>query len=275
MKLWVRVKTEEQFLSALEYNLNAKESEQVQIACFIVDHFCALSGRVISGIKKTRSENRNIKFYYQFPDIYREKNHAKPHIDANLVDMFDGVVIKNLDELGLVVKEKYPKGVIADSFLYAMNREAMGFYRELMPGIKFISNDELTNEELNLLIESQGTESDFIIKAYGHQIVMITAQCMNKNYRHCLKENGKPDKNKSCITFTDEFNDGLIAFSNCNECYSVIYQETPTCIISKVWEKYENILLDFTVESAKETAGILEKRTVEDYSLGHYKQGID
>lgn len=275
MRLWVRVKTEEQFLSALETNARAKESGQVQASCFIVDHFCAISGRVISGIKKTRSENKDVKFYYQFPDIYREKNHAKARVDSNMVDLFDGVVIKNLDELGLIVNEKYPKEVIADAFLYAMNTKALNFYRQLVPGIKFIGNDELTNDEMNSLIKCHGTESDFIIKAYGHQIVMITAQCMNKNYRSCLKENKKSGKDKTCITFTDEFNDGLIAFSNCNECYSAIYQETPTCIINKVWEKYENILLDFTVESGKETAKILEEKTVEDYSLGHYKQGID
>lgn len=260
MKLWVRVRTEEQLMAAFDYR-----DADLMVTRFIIDYACAKEP-VINKIQKIKSENSEIKFYYQMPDVLREKSCLK-----QIPQIFDGAVIKNLDELGFVLQTDYDKEIIADAFLYAMNTEAINFYRQLVPDIKFISNDELTNNELNALIENAGAGHATLIKAYGHQPVMITAQCMNKNYGQCSRE-GK--QINTGMFMKDEFNDGYIALSNCDECYSIIYKEIPMCIIRKVWEKYDNILLDFTVENGQEVKSILENKGVDNYDMGHFKLTI-
>ena len=143
---------------------------------------------------------------------------------------------------------------------------------------------KLRKEELSQLMKAEPAEN-FILKVYGHQAVMITAQCLNKNYGRCWKQkNANKGANQKIagnqlqnpvILFTDETGEDFYSVSHCKECYSVIYKGEPTCIFSKAEDKYENLLFDFTIEIGKETAQILKERKGLAYNGGHYDKGIE
>jgi putative protease len=205
-----------------------------------------------------------------------------------LSGMFDGIMIKNLDELGMLAATDYHGLVILDSFVYSYNDEAVSFYMEQLENVCVISPVELTHEEIhNMSFPS-------VEKLYGHQPLMITAQCFAGNY------GDKCGYNKSAVTsFDDELGNSFYSINHCRECYNVIYNGIPTNNIdisnaTKDGLADRNYLLEFTIEDEKQVGEIMDYVTaisdiavssnnyklnntapIEKYTRGHYIKGID
>ena len=109
MEIWVRVKTEEQLQAVLESQVHPKH--------LILD--AALFSEAPDCVQMINRQAAETKVYLQ-------------------------LVIKNLDELGLVLETRTQEQleIIGDAFLYAYNNDALRFYRELIPEMKFIYSDE-------------------------------------------------------------------------------------------------------------------------------------
>ena len=257
MTTWIRVKTEEQLRAALE--------SSVPFQCLVVDGACK------ADLQSIRQETgADCKIYLQLPDVLRQKRKEPVRTLLQQAEGFDGLVIKNLDELGLVLEEHADQRfeIIADPFLYAYNKDAIRFYRELIPDLRFMYSDELTDREASVLVESS---DEFIYKVYGYQQVMITAQCFYKNYVGCDAGNG----GRHLLTLRDEGGNDFYAVSECGQCYSVIYNGVPTSMLDKDTSDYENILYDFTIENAEQVRLVLEENTCGAYTRGHHRIGVD
>lgn len=276
MAVWIRVKSREQFERVIQSNALFAD-------CIIMDYAVASEEELYKRLDDFRKENR--KLYYQLPDVLRNPN-AEEYME--LAQYYDGIVIKNLDELGMiqswglteqektVLKKNVPEDfdIIGDAFLYAYNEPALNFYRGLVPKMKFILSDELNKEEIKALTKALPAE-DFILKVYGHQAVMVTAQCLNKNYGRCIKQKNSKTGPNPAILFKDETGEEYISLSYCGKCYSIIYKGEAGCIYSKAADKYEHLLMDFTVESGKETDYILKNIKSLTYNGGHFDKGVE
>ena len=124
-----------------------------------------------------------------------------------------------MNELG------YKGKVVADSFLYSCNKEAIDFYRSVFEDIDFIAPVELTLKELKKL--EHDADVDFIYKAYGYQQLMITTQCFSGAYFRC----SKPE-----LVLKDEAGGNFIATSECASCYDTIHNGLPTFMLDKLSE---------------------------------------
>jgi putative protease len=228
------------------------------------------------------------KLYLALPYIFRKHNEADMKELLFLSGMFDGIMIKNLDELGMLAATDYHGLVILDSFVYSYNDEAVSFYMEQLENVCVISPVELTHEEIhNMSFPS-------VEKLYGHQPLMITAQCFAGNY------GDKCGYNKSAVTsFDDELGNSFYSINHCRECYNVIYNGIPTNNIdisnaTKDGLADRNYLLEFTIEDEKQVGEIMDYVTaisdiavssnnyklnntapIEKYTRGHYIKGID
>ena len=167
MTTWIRIKTEEQLQAALESTMQSQ--------CLIIDGACKTDLQTIR-----QETGADCKIYLQLPDVLRQKRKEPVRTLLQHAEGFDGLVLKNLDELGLILEEHAEQRfeIIADAFLYAYNKDAIRFYRDLIPNLRFMYSDELTDREAGVL-------ADGIYKIYGYQQVMITAQCFYKNYVGC------------------------------------------------------------------------------------------
>lgn len=216
------------------------------------------------------------EFYLSLPDVLRENKLKQGQADINKAkETKVGLLIKNIDELGMAKEMGFGGKVMADSFLYAYNDFAFEFYKNICPNMKFILSDELSDKELESLKEV--SKENLIYKAYGYQQLMITNQCMNKNYWGCLKP---------LLKFKDDKNNEFYITSECGYCYDIVYNGQPTNMLDKLGEiKFENILLDFTIESEEETKNIIEialKAATHEsinltnkYTRGHHYKGVD
>lgn len=249
METWIRVNTKEQ--------LDAVRESQVSYQHLILDAALAKEAKTPAG--------DGVRVYLQLPDVLRQKQKETIETMLDQASSFDGVVVKNLDELGLLLKRKEQLPVIADAFLYAYNRDAICFYRELVPDMKFICSEELTDKEAASLMDDPKA---FLYKIYGYQPVMITAQCFRKNDKACDSAHGRTE-------LRDESGNTLHAVADCDLCHTVLYNSVPTSMLDKDTSAYENILYDLTIESAEEVKEILQSRQCKSYTRGHHLSPVD
>ncbi len=205
--------------------------------------------------------NNSKKPYVALPYVMRAGNEK---FTIELVSLAKengaGVVIRNLDQLALVKELHFDGPIICDSFLYAYNSQAKAFCKEELAGARFIASVELTQAEL----ESDMLDTADIVKAYGHQPVMITAQELASGSNHITR-------------MVDDMKNTF--YIKKDSCANVIYNGVPTDNREGLVDAY-SVLIDFTVESPKEAARILDGIACGDYDLktftrGHYKKGID
>ena len=273
----VRVKNKTQLLTALSFE---------KVRTVIADYGCAQTDPAL--LKKETPEK---KIYLQLPDVLREKRAGSVRQIAERGALFDGIVIKNLDEIGLLKEmsrlggplDLEEKTIVGDAFLYAPNVAALSFYRSLFPTMKFILNDELSDKECAMLIqeaEAKGAAfpSDFIYKAYGYQPLMITNQCLNRNYAGCMKP---------LMEFADEKKNRFLITSECGQCMDIVYNGHPTFMLDKVFENetgfragafsFSNLLLDFTVETEEEMRTVLSGNGQIPFKMtrGHHYKEIE
>lgn len=273
----VRVKTKEQFRCI---------PETKAIRTLIVDASC------LDLIKQKKKEEKDRKYYLQFPDILKESKAELQEALLQEAENYDGLVVRNFDQLGLLRSFQKEDGkipeIIGDSFLYSYNPEALAFYRDFFPAIRWVLSDELTDKEAQNLIKKADTDN-FIYKVYGYQTLMVTNQCIRRNYQGCRK--GEPEP----LRFTDEKNNAFYAVNDCTNCYNLIYNGQPTMMLDKLQYKedrffvdgteYPSLLIDFTIEKENEIAqilGLVEKILKSEpvvlegnYTRGHHYKGVE
>lgn len=213
-------------------------------------------------------------FCLVLPDIARQSRAGYIREIIEKLPPQAGIVAKNLDELGMLKEAGYQGNLIGDSFLYAYNPQALRFYLDLFPQMKFLCSDELTDRELASFADPER----FIYKIYGYQQLMVSAQCISRNYTGCREKR---------LCFRDEKGNPFFAVSDCANCCSLIYNGLPTSMLDKGPDLgYENLLLDFTMEDQREMQQILTRtedmlrgdtKALENRKItrGHHYTGID
>ena len=251
---------------------------QTVLECKEVDTLIADFGCQSLDIESIKKAHPETSFYLQLPDILREKKAESVRKIAEKALDFGGIVIRNFDEIGLLedvlkkAPERMPK-ILGDSFLYAYNTSAISFYKGLFPDMKFLLPDELTDREIEELADAAEAQlgikrEDFIYKIYGYQPLMITNQCLNRNYTGC---------EEPLLSFSDEKKNRFFITSECGQCYDIVYNGQPTVMLDKaeVFESGFGLLYDFTIETEEEIRRILEGGVPEKLTRGHHYKGVE
>lgn len=218
------------------------------------------------------------------PYVFRESQTKMMRELLFLSGMYDGILVKNMDEFAFLIQNHYHGLVVCDPFLYAYNNYALDFYRYYFKKICFVMPAELTREECMKL------DVSFIYRIYGHQALMVTAQCFSNNYLDTC------GFHKSGIfELTDDKGNHFYSSNDCDSCYSVIYNGVPTDIVEDFFKekrlRKECFLLEFTVESAEQIHKVMDVlqsylgnnqqmvqksvRISDHFTRGHYIRGID
>ncbi len=220
----------------------------------------------------SRAHEAKKEIFLKLPAIFRDKTFArynKIKSRINNVD-FDGVVVRNYEEL-YFVKEAFPSmHVVIDHNLYTYNdyaKKAFGKYDILRDTIPL----ELNYKEIR---HRDNHNSEMVI--YGYYPLMISAGCVHKNTSSC-------DKKPGISYLKDRYNVLFPVKNYCKDCYNVIYNSVPVLLFGERSKLKEygimNFRMDFTVETAKEVENVLSLyegngREI-DYTNGHYKRGVE
>ena len=229
--------------------------------------------------------NKNTSVFIALPEIFRQKNLVEYADMLSDISDFDGVMIRNIDELGYLIEIGYKGDVVADAGLYVYNDHAAAFYKNQIHNISFVSSAELTyNEIKNLSINT-------LLKIYGYQKVMVSANCISGNY--C---GGCAQKNSQMMNLTDDMGNVFYVRNYCGECYNIMYNGVPTSILDRldlIHDSFTDAYIELTVEDGEKTNKIMDyiekniiglddmeqdndvHAPIKEYTRGHYFKGIE
>lgn len=210
---------------------------------------------------------RNKKVYLMLTTIFRADSSDYFVSIAKELDnvSFEGVVVKNYEELYLTENLFTGKKVILDHNMYTFNDVSKSAFFE-----HGVSGDtvplELNSREI---MHRNNIGSQMIV--YGYYPLMTTANCVHKNTKGC-------DKKQKLIYLKDRYNKSFAVCNNCKECYNTIYNSLPTMLtknISKLKEAgIRSFRYSFTIETPKQIKAVMDDKVAE-YTNGHYKRGVE
>lgn len=232
---------------------------------------------------KCTEEMRNLlsgNVYVAYPYVMRSKDYGI-HEYFKMEEMFDGILVRNMEELSLLQQKDYAGKVITDAGLYIWNRKAEQFFKEEAQLLTMPL--ELNSKELNDL-----DEKEHLCIVYGRLPMMITANCLRKTTGKCLQTGkiAKDGNTEEFVKLIDRMGKEFPVYTNCRHCYNVIYNSVPLSLHKKVSREEGKYRLDFTTEDARETKRILqffcniyqkkeENPPYREYTTGHEKRGVE
>ena len=246
-----------------------------------LDSKCFLDFRMCEQIPSMaqRCQGQKKELWYIFPSLFRTKDQELwDQQMKQYMTCFDGMMVKNPEQIAYLEQIGYDGTWAADYNVYAYNKEAKAFLRNLGCSF-FVCPAELTFKEL----KERDCDGDEML-VYGRIPVMTSTQCLKKSAGHCQKtpelfkvrdRKGKEFPVKNC----------------CSYCYNVIYNSVPVSLHGWSEEVRKcspaSVRLAFTTESNKEAAAVA-KRFVKEYlwgeelgepgyefTRGHYKRGVE
>lgn len=213
------------------------------------------------------------EIYLVMPYIFRERTRKQYEAAYNRIfgAGWDGILIANYESFAFLKEHGYTGRIMTDYNLYEFNQESRKFWKE--KGVfEFTAPVELTERELQDLRVKDGE-----VIVYGYLPMMVSAGCIQKTTRGCLKKSGQ-------TTITDRYRNPFVVKNECDYCYNILYNYVPLYLGDRMEEVYQigpgRIRLMFTTERQQEVRQILSayfegKELPEGtYTRGHWKRGI-
>ena len=225
----------------------------------------------VEWITKVHAAGKEI--YLVMPYIFRERTRKQYEAAYNRIfgAGWDGILIANYESFAFLKEHGYTGRIMTDYNLYEFNQESRKFWKE--KGVfEFTAPVELTERELQDLRVKDGE-----VIVYGYLPMMVSAGCIQKTTRGCLKKSGQ-------TTITDRYRNPFVVKNECDYCYNILYNYVPLYLGDRMEEVYQigpgRIRLMFTTERQQEVRQILSayfegKELPEGtYTRGHWKKGI-
>ena len=276
----IELSMEEEVLSGWTASVRTAEQmevilEEEAIGRIYVD--CTMFPRIwekdsyVEWITKVHATGKEI--YLVMPYIFRERTRKQYEAAYNRIfgAGWDDILIANYESFAFLKEHGYTGRIMTDYNLYEFNQESRKFWKE--KGVfEFTAPVELTERELQDLRVKDGE-----VIVYGYFPMMISAGCIQKTTRGCLKKSGQ-------TTITDRYRNPFVVKNECDYCYNILYNYVPLYLGDRMEEVYQigpgRIRLMFTTERQQEVRQILSayfegKELPEGtYTRGHWKRGI-
>ena len=272
-EIWAQVMTSEQLRAALRCGVSHIIAEETP------DNMAFLEKNA-GGIPDDAQILLALPHAYRRSSLDRIRSRIGGMRDRDgLERVFQGVMVRTLEELDILEKEKYNGAIIADGSLYQWNREA----RDLLLGrCDMISTGwELSAKDMLPLME--GAFRRQLVTVYGRVPMMITAGCVKKTAGRCSR------REEEMYFVEDRKGMRFPVRCVCSHCSNVIYNSLPLSLHSFVCREDPVLMsaggwvLSFTTESGDRTQEILRfyasgsgerdaKRIFKDFTTGHFRK---
>lgn len=209
------------------------------------------------------ARERDIPVLAALPYIFRESDRTwlLRFYEEN-AENFYGYVTRNLEEVEFLREKEYDKTVLADSMLYVWNEESEKILGRFCQGM--VLPQELDQREMAETFRNR--LSDKILMVYGRVPLMITAGCVRKTERKCLRAGkwiaGEGRKaGLECWFLKDRTGARFPVTTVCSHCQNIIYNSVPTSLHRFTGDVLSDqcgaVLFSFTTECAGEVREIL------------------
>jgi putative protease len=195
--------------------------------------------------------------YLQLPHIFRasDRNKLLKQMEDILTAKIDGIVVRNLDEIGFLRALKLSIPIQCDASVYVWNHMARDFIKKFLPSdeqgnVMFTAPLELNNKEL---ADIGCADMECIV--YGYLPMMVSAGCIRKTTTGCT--------GKTTLSWLkDRKNQYLPVLNFCNSCYNIIYNSVPMVLLDKGQQVQKlqpaSIRAAFTIETSQQVEQVLQ-----------------
>ncbi|NLL75992.1 MAG: U32 family peptidase [Clostridiales bacterium] len=238
------------------------------------------------------NKEKEVKIYLSMPYIIRDYDKIFLGRMERLLGcgLFEGVLIRNQEELQWLKEISYSKDIVMDINIYFWNKESYDAYKNDCRE-RYIPL-ELNFKEIASLVKAvkSGTLSQVV---YGRIPMMITANCISKTMGYCRKKSGN-GKNVGEISFLkDRYRKLFPVYLNCRHCYNIIYNSVPMSLHHSILKIQKlgisSFRLDFTTETGNDADKIIlfyekiisqeakgdEKPPFAEYTNAHLNRGVE
>lgn len=221
-----------------------------------------------------------------FPYVFRKNSVQQFQDMQSVLGKFERVWVRSYDSLGYagdlpgIGKEQ----IALDHNLYVYSEETAGAFAA--DGLKhYTVSLELNRKELGHMPNRKG---EFLL--YGYAPLMVSAQCVYKNYDQCYKNKSGKEKN---LYLKDRYFKKFFIKRNCKDCYNIIYNSQPISLfhhadrirklgfgsyriafVSEDKEQIRNILITFENAFIKGQT-VTAPGEKDSFTNGHFCRGIE
>lgn len=225
-------------------------------------------------LEQVKAEGKEV--FAAFPFVLRAKSkQLLTKRVEQLSALLDGLLVRSYDGLGFARQFDLP--IVTDEPLYSFSDEANHM---LISGS--VMQDTIPYELGEREIKNRENRfSEWVI--YGRVPVMISAGCVHKNTKTC-------DGKSEILYLKDRKNYRFPVRNECNGCYNVIYNSTPTCLFNSPLKPasfgVKSVRLQFTAEDSRDMEKVfalfekqvlnmpLDAEPIKDFTWGHFKKGV-
>ncbi len=265
------------------------------------DIFFGLDDERRRNLREYKKEENSISFFVALPFVTRKEEFdaSKDLLEIKRAfddGLFDGILIRNFEQLGFFREIGYPGKVVFDYGIYTWNKEAVKLISECCDRAGFKAFEvsvpyELTiHEAKEMVMEMRNTcNIPVSLNVYGRTPMMISAGCVKKTLQSC---SGKKNQfNREAMKLVDRMGNILDVTTNCRNCYNVIWNVHPTTLYRKLDNigkvcHFDHYRIDLTTEDKKETMRVIkafimgdqsaaEKMLSMDFTTGHFKRAVE
>ena len=228
------------------------------------------------------------KVGFCFPYVFRENTRTYfAQKKAEFLKIgFDTVVVRSYDSLSFAARELgiEKEKILLDYNLYVFSDEAAGAFASA-GFARYTASLELNQKELHHM---PNHNSEFWL--YGYVPLMISAQCVYKNYDKCYRDKKESEKN---LYLKDRYFKKFFIKRNCKDCYNIIYNSQPVSLFHQAdlveGLGFASYRISFVSEDTAQIRRVL--RTYEEvfvsggkteapqqrdsYTNGHFKRGVE
>lgn len=268
-------------------SVETKEQLQVAFASSLVSRIYASitifdKKNIVNSVTKfvNAAKENGKKPYLALPFIVRKdvlgylEDYYQKLIELGLA----GYLVRSLESVSYLRSLGLAAYLVADANLYTYNKRAQDYYREF--GItRDTAPYELNSKELRNRVNDN---SEVIV--YGYQPLMVSAQCLKKNFRNCTKKS-------EILTLQDRYKKEFCVKCVCDFCYNIIYNSIPLGIWKEADELkklgFQAFRMNFTMEKPDEMKHLLNEFgrlymhgekvqfQAEQFTKGHLKRGVE
>ena len=256
---------------------------------------------VFDGIRQNGSSP---KFYVALPFITRQEEwdgtkDIKAVADRLSSMCFDGLLVRNLEQLGFLKMLGYSMGIILDYGIYNWNKESALELLDFNDSHKdfFIEQISVPYElnfheavQMTLALKSVA-DIPVSYNVYGHIPMMISAGCIKKTTSSCSGKLHELYSEKESIV--DRMKNKMTVTCNCRQCYNIIWNAFPTSLhksLDRIFGKelFDSLRVDFTIEDRAECSKVLDYYLdriaggtpkeifgEKSFTTGHFKRGVE
>ncbi len=308
-KLCVSVMTKAQLDAVLEENNKRSGIDRILIDSRIVLNEDELPqskrAEIIVALPYVTRAEKNIPDRYDLKRIF-------DIIDQN---GYDGILVRNLEELSFAIGQGFSGKIIPDYGLYLWNEEAYGMYGEILKSQGFNEFNlplELTGREMedtldgiysSILSDEKREKLELPVAGmmlYGRVPMMHSANCIRNTFKSCTGNRGK-DCDYDTIFMGDRTGRTIPVTYDCRYCANIIWNSVPVSLfkkynkISVMADRYNLAYrLDFTLEKKDQVvdvlrayeeiiggngkgneSGFVSKLSAMEYTTGHFERSAD